>query len=112
MPTSQGVFNGNFNQFEGHWVVDGIRVQLRGNFSQSVGQFQSIDATLEYDSTEDLVGPYVIDTAQQPSHVGNTDVALSLVRGDGKKVKITGSLSLPLPERFTLFGQGVWVIEG
>ncbi|UDD61655.1 hypothetical protein AFCA_009009 [Aspergillus flavus] len=110
MPTAQGEIKGDFNQFEGHWVVDGNSVQLRGNFSQSVEQFQSINATLEYDSTEDLVGPCLIDTAETPSHVGNTDVALSLVRQDGRKVKITGSLSFPIPGRFTLTGQGFWAI--
>ncbi|KOC17983.1 hypothetical protein AFLA70_88g003010 [Aspergillus flavus AF70] len=110
MPTAQGVFNGNSNQFDGHWIVDGNSVQLRGNFSQSVGHFQSSNATLEYDSTEDLAGPYVIDNAQSPSHVGHTDVALSLVNQDGRKVKITGSLSFPIPDRSTLFGHGAWVI--
>ncbi|KAB8270883.1 hypothetical protein BDV30DRAFT_214304 [Aspergillus minisclerotigenes] len=110
MPTAQGVLNGSSNHFEGQWVVDGQAVQLRGNFGQAVEGFQSSNATLEYDTIEDLVGPYVIDTAQSPSHVGNTDVALSFVRQDGRKVKITGSLSFPVSERSALFGQGVWTI--
>ncbi|KAB8216335.1 hypothetical protein BDV33DRAFT_179235 [Aspergillus novoparasiticus] len=112
MPTAQGIISGNFNNFEGHWIVDGYSVQFRGNFSQSVEQFQSSTATLEYDTIEDLAGLYVIDTAQTPSHVGNTDVVLSLANHVGKKVKITGSLSFPISERSLLTGQGAWIIQG
>ncbi|KAB8203102.1 hypothetical protein BDV34DRAFT_199832 [Aspergillus parasiticus] len=111
MPTAQGVINGSFNNFDGHWIVDGYIVQFRGNFSQSVEQFQSGTATLEYDTIEDLVGTYVIDTAQTPSYVGNTDVVLSFTNQAGKKVKITGSLSIPISQRSLLTGQGAWIIQ-
>ncbi|KAF5855253.1 hypothetical protein ETB97_009558 [Aspergillus alliaceus] len=111
MPTATGTINGAFNNFDGHWNVEGYDVEFRGNLSQSVERWTSLVATLEYDSVEDLVGTYVLDTAGLPSYVGATDTSLTFKNQAGKTIKITGNLANPISQRTTVTGQGAWIIR-
>ncbi|KAE8320401.1 hypothetical protein BDV39DRAFT_211694 [Aspergillus sergii] len=111
MPTVTGVINGVFNNFDGHWNVEGYDAQFRGNLSQSVQRWASDAATLEYNSLNDLVGTYVLDTAALPSYVGGSDTSLQFINQAGTTIKITGSLTNPISERTTVTGQGAWSIS-
>lgn len=111
MPTATGTISGAFNNFDGHWNVQGYDAEFRGNFSQSVERWAVSNATLEYDNFEDLVGTYVIDIAGLPPYVGATDISLSFTNQGGKKIKITGSLTNSTSQRTTVTGQGAWAVK-
>ncbi|KAE8376882.1 hypothetical protein BDV26DRAFT_293678 [Aspergillus bertholletiae] len=110
MPIATGVLSGTFNNFEGHWNVDDFGVSLRGNFSPSVGRWESAAVTLEYNNVQDFVGTFVVDTAGPPSYIGPIDASITLVNQGGKRIKITGPLQVPLPQRTAITGQGAWAI--
>ncbi|KAB8229642.1 uncharacterized protein BDW43DRAFT_314840 [Aspergillus alliaceus] len=111
MPTATGTINGAFNNFDGHWNVEGYDAEFRGNLSQSVERWTSLVATLEYDSMEDLAGTYVLDIAGLPSYVGITDTSLTFKNQAGKTIKITGNLVNPISQRTTVTGQGAWILK-
>ncbi|GIJ92720.1 hypothetical protein Asppvi_001998 [Aspergillus pseudoviridinutans] len=89
------------------------RVEFRGNFDQSVENWQSDDAWLKYRNVRDLVGAYDIDTEDEesPSYIGADDLRLSFENQEGEQFEIIGTLKNSISERTTVTGQGVWITQ-
>ncbi|OGM41917.1 hypothetical protein ABOM_009805 [Aspergillus bombycis] len=110
MPSVTGTISGSFNSFEGRWIVDGHLAEFHGNINPSVERWDS-NATLEYDEIDDLAGASVVGPAGLPSYVGADSTSLTLIGQGGKQVKITGNLTIPISQRITISGQGVWTVR-
>ncbi|KAK6538831.1 hypothetical protein TWF694_010396 [Orbilia ellipsospora] len=103
MPQAPGIVKSasGGNRFTASFVIDGIQYNLVGNLSPSVEEFNSFDASLEYNSAADL-------TSNQnfQGRLGNADLSFSFENG----TKITGSLQMPQGMKTEVNGAGTWVV--
>lgn len=110
MPTVTGTISGTGDNFEGRWNVDGRDVLLHGNFDYPVEleEWSANSATLEYESSGDFDGLYLIRPISA-SHVGGSDLFLSLTDQSDRQIRIVSPLVNPVSERTPVSGKGVWI---
>ncbi|KAE8422816.1 hypothetical protein BDV36DRAFT_195236 [Aspergillus pseudocaelatus] len=102
--TAQGSLSGFGQNFQGRFFADGNQIEVTGSFSQSVGNFQSPNVTLTYESLADLQGTYSIDINASPSYVGADDLKLNLKNAQNKTASISGPMMPPTSGRQAVSG--------
>ncbi|KAE8413592.1 hypothetical protein BDV36DRAFT_299810 [Aspergillus pseudocaelatus] len=104
MPTVKGPVEGNFNNFTGTWIIDGLKFIGEGRLNQSVEQWSS-NATLEYEDINQLNGTYTIES-DPISSVGTNNVNITGTKE--ANIKITGRLNTPIDQPNTVTGRITW----
>ncbi|KAG8361638.1 hypothetical protein FVEN_g1069 [Fusarium venenatum] len=101
MPSAQGFIKSvaGGNKFASVFIIDDIQYHFQGQFNPAVQDFQSNDATLEYDSPDQLTTYRDLE-----GKVGTQDVSINLSNG----ARIRGNLDMPLSPASRVSGSGIW----
>ncbi|EJD41451.1 hypothetical protein AURDEDRAFT_115507 [Auricularia subglabra TFB-10046 SS5] len=86
-------------KFVAVFLIDGLNYNFPGNFNPSVQTFESDNATLTYDNTNELTS-----TREFEGQIGTTSVKITLANGP----TIEGTLNMPISPASTVSGTGVW----
>jgi hypothetical protein len=102
MPTAQGFIKsvGGGDKFMSTFVIDGIQYHLSGSFNPAVQPFESNQASLEFDSVEQLTAVRNFE-----GKVGTQDVQVNLANG----AHIKGYLNMPISPASRVSGAGSWI---
>ncbi|KAL6914726.1 hypothetical protein FSST1_012486 [Fusarium sambucinum] len=101
MPSAQGFIKSVAagNKFMSVFIIDDIQYHFSGQLQPAVQSFQSNDATLEYNSIDELT-----TSRDFQGKVGPMDISINLSNG----ATIKGNLDMPLNQAALASGTGTW----
>ncbi|KAF8894207.1 hypothetical protein CPB84DRAFT_1304939 [Gymnopilus junonius] len=100
MRTVDGFINcKNGTHFTASFTVDGVNYNYVGSLGNSVPPFKCFNATLEFNQPRDLTSTHLFE-----GRIGPEELEITLAN----KVKITGTLNMPISPGGSVSGSGSW----